>query len=404
MSLATMHGESPDLEVGQPSSTVMHVIVDGLIYARQRYGGINTYFNQVLPRIARYTDTRVDLLLPRECRGALPDPPVRRLQRDVIPQRTGLSWRLDQTLAPIVESLKLTIFGLWAKTRTNPVFHSTYFTSLPISIAHVAMAHDMNHELFPEAYTDPFGVWLRRRYPEYLKAASRIIAVSEATKQHVVHFYGLDPALIDVIHHAVDAATFYVDRQDRHLHMLASVLGIRRPYVLYVGGRWKYKNFSTLLNAMGRIDRRIGLTLVVAGSPWSERESAEISAHPAAPFLRLVPNPDDNLLRVLYNFATAFVFPSLHEGFGLPLLEAMACGAPVIASDTPVFREVAGNAAIYFNPYSSDELGGAIAQCLEEGIGQRYRDYGLRQVERYSWDRAAAKTRATYQKALGAVS
>jgi hypothetical protein len=83
----------------------MHVIVDGTVYGRQRYGGINTYFNEVLPRIARQADTWVDLLLPTERKGTPPGPPVHWLSRDFIPPRTGLSWRLDQRLEPVLESL-----------------------------------------------------------------------------------------------------------------------------------------------------------------------------------------------------------------------------------------------------------------------------------------------------------
>lgn len=378
----------------------MHVIVDGVIYARQRYGGINTFFNQVLPRIARHAHTTVDLLLPREPHGQPPGPPVRLLSRDFIPPRTGLSWRLDQKLEPVIDSVKLAIWGLWAKTRPQAVFHSTFFTSLPVSVPHVAMAHDMNHELFPEAYTDPWGLWLRRRYPVYLRTATRIIAVSETTKNHVEHYYGIAPGLIDVVYHAVDPATFYVDRHEHGVRILTDALGIHPPYILWVGPRWHYKNFPTLLEAVARLYRRTGLTLVVAGPPWNQRESLEIPAHAAAPALHLVPHPDDNMLRLLYNFATAFVFPSLYEGFGIPLLEAMACGTPVIASDTPIFREVADNAAVYFNPHSPDDLARAIQQCLDQRTGQEHLERGLHQVARYSWDTAAAQTRCTYQKAL----
>jgi glycosyltransferase involved in cell wall biosynthesis len=231
----------------------MHVIVDGIIYARQRYGGINTYFNQVLPRIARRPHTSVDLLLPHERRGTPPGPPVRLVARDFIPVRSGISYRLDTKLEPLLESLKLAVFGLWARTKTQVVFQSTYFTSLPVSVPHVAVAHDMNHELFPEAYTGPSGIWLRRRYPEYLRTATRVIAVSETTKRHAVQYYGLDPRRIDVIYHGVDPTTFYVDRRSHHVEMLTREFDIRLPYVLYVGGRWTYKNFGTLLEAIAAI-------------------------------------------------------------------------------------------------------------------------------------------------------
>lgn len=378
----------------------MHVIVDGTVYGRQRYGGINTYFNQVLPRIAREAGTRVDLLLPTQRRGTPPGAPVRWLSRDFIPPRTGLSWRLDQKLEPVLESAKLTLVGLWAKTQRNAVFISTYLTSLPVSVPQVAMAHDMNHEVLRDLYDDAHGAWLRRRYPEYLRTATRIIAVSETTKAHVEQYYGIAPELIDVIYHAVDPSQFYRDLQEDQFEALTHGCDMSCPFILYVGGRAHFKNFWTLLDAMPRLHRRTGLTLVVAGPPWTDRESAEIPAHPGARALRFVVHPDQNLLRLLYSFASAFVFPSIHEGFGIPLLEAMACGTPVVAADTQSFREVAGNAAIYFNPLDSDDLVRAIELCLEERTGLEFRERGLAQVAKYSWDKTAAQTRAVYARAL----
>jgi glycosyltransferase involved in cell wall biosynthesis len=378
----------------------MYVMVDGIVYGRQRHGGINTYLNQVLPRIARFPHTHVDLLVPRQCMGVPPGPPVHHLPRDFIPPRTGLSWRLDHKVEPLLESLKLTLFGLRVKAKRKAVFHSSWYTSVPLSVPHVAIVHDLNHELFPEAYKDPDGVWLRMRYPEYLHHATRIIAVSETTKKHVVQYYGLDPDTIEVIYHAVDPTTFYVDRKDHHLEVLTNTFGIRLPYVLYVGGRWHYKNFGTVLEAASQVFRRTGLRLVVAGPPWRRRERAEIPAHPAAPALHLVEFPDEGLLRLLYSLATAFIFPSLHEGFGIPLLEAMACGAPVVASDTPIFREIAGTAALYFDPHDPCDLARAIEQCLDERRNQEYRDRGFVQVARYSWDTTAAETYATYERAV----
>ena len=107
------------------SDAVMQLLVDGIIYGIQRFGGINTYFNEVLPRIARYDDTRVRLLLPRQCLGAYPGPPVLRIGRDILPPRTGLSSRLDHVLEPILESVKLRLWGLWANRKDGTVFHSS---------------------------------------------------------------------------------------------------------------------------------------------------------------------------------------------------------------------------------------------------------------------------------------
>ena len=383
---------------------MMRVVVDGIVYALQEYGGINTYFNQLLPRLARRTDTQIDLFVPRRLKGRPPRSGIRWLPRDFVPSSTGVSARVDRVLEPVLESLKLAGIWAWASCRSPALFHSSYFTSLPASMPSVAMVHDMNHEMFPEFYADSRGTWLRERYPVYLRNATRIVAVSENTKRLVVQYYALDPASIDVVYHAVDAATFYVEPTEGDAKGRLRKAGIRSPYVLYVGGRWHYKNFSLLLDAMTPFHQRHGFSLVVAGAPWDARERAEIPRHPAAAAVTLVPFPTDELLRTLYNQSHAFVFPSLHEGFGIPLLEAMACGTPVLAADTEVFREVAGSAAIYFNPHDPEDLLRALECCLDEPTRQVFRARGLDQVALYSWDATAARTLETYRRTLALAS
>lgn len=384
--------------------SMIHVIVDGVVYGLQRHGGINTYFNQILPRLAARDDATVDLFVPRAPAGRLPGGCVRRLPRDFLPSRTGLSTRVDRMLEPMLEWSKLAGIRAWAGTRTPAVFQSTYFTWLPASVPCVAMVHDMNHETFPHLYATPRGRWLRRVYPEYLGRADRIIAVSESTKRQAVRHYGLDPQRIDVIYHAVDPGTFYAEDRQSEAEEVLERLGVQRPYVLYVGGRWHYKNFSVLLDAMPAVNRRHNLRLVVAGSPWNATEAVEMPRHPAGALTTLVPVPEDDLLRALYNHACAFVFPSLQEGFGIPILEAMACGTPVVAADTEVFREVAGGAAIYFDPQDRDDLVRALGESLDETVRRELTRRATEQIARYSWDRTAAQTLETYRRVLSAWS
>jgi glycosyltransferase involved in cell wall biosynthesis len=104
----------------------------------------------------------------------------------------------------------------------------------------------------------------------------------------------------------------------------------------------------------------------------------------------------------LYSFASAFIYPSYHEGFGIPLLEAMACGTLVLASDTEVFREVAGDAAMYFNPYNATELSRMLEAALDEPTRQEYIARGFDRVEQFSWDKCADQTYEVYEKALAA--
>jgi glycosyltransferase involved in cell wall biosynthesis len=379
----------------------MHIIVDGVIYGRQKYGGINTYFNYILPRLALREDTSVHLLLPRTCIGTAPGPPVRHVRRDLIPTRTGLSWRLDNRLDPALAWLNLAGVALWAKTKPRALFQSTYFTSLPSTIPQVATALDLNHELFPEAYSDTFGLWLRRRYPRYLRRATRIIAVSHATRDDIVRFYGINRSLIDVVYPGLDCQTFFPDRDPEHLETLRRTFGLAPPYVLYVGNRSTgFKNFSTVLRAFACDTNLAGLTVAVAGPAWLPEELSQVDRVSSASRLRLIVNPDDQTLRQLYSFAAAFVYPSLNEGFGIPLLEAMACGAPVIASDTPVFREVADDAAMYFDPHDSDALARSMQRCLNKATRDDLVARGLRRVLGFSWETSAADTYAVYRRAL----
>ena len=143
------------------------------------------------------------------------------------------------------------------------------------------------------------------------------------------------------------------------------------------------------------------MTLVVAGRPWSLNELVRIRDLDLESKVRLIINPSNKVLRVLYSCAAAFVYPSFNEGFGIPLLEAMACGTLVLASDIDVFHEVAGNAALYFDPFDRDGTSRVLQASLDDGIKRQYASRGLVQVAKYSWDQCAEQTHAVYRKALG---
>jgi len=200
----------------------------------------------------------------------------------------------------------------------------------------------------------------------------------------------------------VDAETFFVDRKPETLASLKKGFGVRPPYLLYVGGRFRgYKNFQRVLDAFAKVADRYDLMLVVAGADWSRAERPIIDACAARQRIVLIEQPDNDLLRALYNFASAFVFPSLWEGFGLPLLEAMACGTLIIASATEVFQEVAGNVPLYFDPYDTDDLALAMEVAAKGSAQANLISRGLDRVRSFSWDRSAEEFHRVYAQVRG---
>ncbi|MCP4110676.1 MAG: glycosyltransferase family 4 protein, partial [Desulfobacteraceae bacterium] len=169
------------------------------------------------------------------------------------------------------------------------------------------------------------------------------------------------------------------------------------PFLLYVGDRNHYKNADRLLQAYSVWKHRKKVALVVVGGQWKADEERRLTDLGIQDYVRLFTGINDEELCKLYNQAIAFVYPSLYEGFGIPLLEAMACGCPIVASRIPSTVEVAGDCPIYFEPAEIDDLLNAFDIALSEGRESARVKAGLEKVTSYSWDKTAAQTLEVYQ-------
>jgi len=379
---------------------MLHVMVDGLVYGFQKFGGINSYFNSIIPHLARTPGVEVSLLTPRNMVGEAPRWGAARIRRSSLCCKSGLSWKLDRHLSNGCEIANKALTTVRAWSNRDCVYHSTYFSTVYGVVPQVATVYDMNHELFPNRFDQEdkeFGSWLRRRYREYVAAADRVIAISNKTRDDVVKYYGVDDRKIRVIHLAVDRNEFYHSGDLERSGAGLSGEELDRPFLLYVGNRnTVYKNFLPMLSAFAASRfRRDGL-LVVAGTPWTLEEREKIDRLKLGQSVRLVLNPPLGALRTLYSSARGFIYPSLHEGFGIPLLEAMACETAVLAADTAVFREVAGNAALFFNPNDVEEMAIAIDRILDDDVRAALIYEGRSQLNRYSWERCARETLEVY--------
>jgi glycosyltransferase involved in cell wall biosynthesis len=267
-------------------------------------------------------------------------------------------------------------------TRKADVFHvSNLFRHPPKSIKITATIHDLTTRLMPELHT-PDNIRADENFTNHvLKRATRIIAVSENTKNDAVRLAGLDPDRIEVIYSGVPEV--YFGAQPRPSE---------RPYVLYVGTIEPRKNLDTLLDAWQAVRMRGDFDLVIAGARgWSSAKT--MSRIIGAPGVRYLGYVAEDELPGITAGATAFVYPSLYEGFGFPVAQAMAAGVPVITSNSSCLPEIAGDAALLVDPRSPAEIQSAIEKLLTSPtLQQQLRTAAVAKAEDYRWEKCAAKS------------
>lgn len=364
----------------------MTILYDGFIYACQAHGGINRYFSEVIGRLPREHRAIVASGAP-----LMSEPPtrpglkIRRLRvRDFRP------WKLARALDS-AES--------WIKTRLPlpDVFHPTYYTPShrPMwerwSGPMVVTVWDMIHELFA-AEMDPTGAAAREKL-QVIQRADAIVCISENTKNDLMNHVDLADKAVSVCHLASNL-TGEMASGDEPVP--------DAPYVLYVGTRWSYKNFECLVRAFAALrSRGVDLRLSLAGPPFTDEESAALSRRDLLRHIDHWGHVSDTHLAKLYRCARAFVYPSRYEGFGIPVLDAMACGTPVVASNRASIPEVAGDAAILFDPDSADELVSVlVALARDETRRRELIDRGARRAAEFDWQRATGQTLSAYSGAI----
>jgi glycosyltransferase involved in cell wall biosynthesis len=276
------------------------------------------------------------------------------------------------------------------------IWHSTYYTQ-PQGWRgkQVVTVVDMIQEKIPHLFAGSVNDLLRERKKRCLHSAQAVICISETTRQDVHAIYKISPEKTHTVHLA-HSPDFRVQDGTPNGALKPESM----PYILYVGGRDEYKNFHQLIRAFHNWKGGLGYNLLVVGLPWSKEELRLISDLNLASRVRLESRVDDTFLCWLYNHAVAFIYPSLYEGFGIPLLEAMACGCPVVASRIPSTQEIAGEIPIYFDSDDVDDLVAALDQSVLEGRSSLRTKLGIEIASRFSWDRTAQLTLDVYKSLL----
>ncbi|HQV68423.1 MAG TPA: glycosyltransferase family 1 protein [Thermoflexales bacterium] len=288
----------------------------------------------------------------------------------------------------------------WLPIKNTDIFHGLDVITPPLNIPTVITLHDLTTVLFPKFHSKFNAVYQKLALPVMVRRADRIIADSMSTRRDAISLLKIPEDRIEVVHLGVNHDVFY-PRPDA-LEVVRQNLGNIDKYILGVGTLEPRKNLLALLQACCALEDEAP-TLVLAGAKgWGRSELFKqverLGLTKKVIFTGFV---SEDLLANLYSAASMFVYPSYYEGFGLPVLEAMACGAPVICSNTSSLPEVVGEAAILISP---DDIG-AIAQAIrlfinDKEMTAKMRARSLEQAAKFTWQRTADETICVYHKVI----
>ncbi len=278
------------------------------------------------------------------------------------------------------------------------LFHSPSFVApLYCPCRLIMTVHDVNHMVFPQYYGRIHQVYYRHVVRPSALKARKILTVSRFSRSEIIKFLGISPEKIIVTYNGIDNAFKVIDKTGV-LEAVRRRYRLPAKFALYVGNKKPHKNVERLMESFSRVRTDCALVMTVEPDSRLTALAEDLGLAGRVIFTGNVAGHD---LPVLYNLAAVFVFPSLYEGFGLPPLEAMACGTPVITSNRSSLPEVTGEAALLVDPYSSEELTAAIDRVLQdEGLCREMAAKGLLQAAEFSWEETARQTLEVYKEVL----
>lgn len=286
--------------------------------------------------------------------------------------------QLNQWLS--IYYLKFKEYDIFHTTGMNPYFIDK--TDKPV----VVTVHDLIHEKYPNLIVKSEIV--KKKREKELKRADAIICISEQTKNDLLQYHNVDESKISVVYHGANQEIIYKAQTPLY----------NFPYILFVGERSTYKNFSRLVEAFSLIEKDIHL--VCTGKAFTTEELSLISKHNVQ---NRIHNKfvSDEELNNLYCNALAFIYPSLCEGFGLPILEAFRCGCPCAISDILCFHEVADDAALYFDPLNIEDMVNTInLLVLNDSKRNLIKTKGYDRLKKFTWEKCAKSTEQVYSKLI----
>ncbi len=364
----------------------MKIVLDPQTFNLQKFGGISRYHTEMMLEWQKMPGVSVECPIVysdnlhlkeaglfRSFRNALLNPG---LWPKFINKKVSKIYK-KKNIAASVKALQKQDFDVFI-----PTYYEPYFLEFIGSKPFVLTVYDMIHEILPQYFTrDKHTVGNKKLLME---KAAKIIAISESTKNDILKIYPHIPAdKIEVVYLS------YSIKHDDSVRLM-----LPEKYVLFVGNRSDYKNFVFFLKSIApTLQSEKDLYLVCAGGNGFNSKEQKMIADLGVSEKLIQKNFEDNELASYYSGAKCFVFPSEYEGFGIPVLEAMACGCPTVLAHHSSFPEVAGDAGVYFELNNEIDLRSKIVNLLQdEPLRQQYIDKGLAQAQKFSWQKTARES------------
>jgi glycosyltransferase involved in cell wall biosynthesis len=371
----------------------MKILYDHQIFHRQKHGGITRYFVELIKGLKKIGNNEIQISIENTDNEYIKDLSDFVKFKNDSNHRKNYSYiskiflKKNNSEDIIRHSAKIIRDGDY--DIFHPTFYDHYFLEYIGTKKYVLTVHDLIFQKYPEFFTQ---YEIPDKSTKILEGASHIIVISENTKHDLLNYYSIDENKISVIYHGAP--------QKKDI-LLDDVEKFDCEYLLYVGDRRGYKNFySFLISIKEALHFNNNLNLICVGIPFDVFEIKLFEFHNLKDKIFNL-SPDDNNLQSLYENAVALVYPSIDEGFGLPILEAFVYGCPVLCSDIKIFHEIANDSVIYFDPKSIKSINEAFYRVYNsQKEKQLLIEKGYLRSKLFSWENCAELTEKVYRQVI----
>ncbi len=354
----------------------MKILYDHQIFTQQQYGGISRYFYELIKRFDRIENNcNVATLYSN---NAYYNKEVNQKLKSFFPNNNFRGkCRIVKKINQEVSNLKI---GKGDFDVFHPTYYDPYFINRLKGKPFVVSFYDMIHEKFSNQYEDlKLDTKIFDNKKRLLEHSSKIIAISETTKKDIIELFDVDSSKIEVVY--LGNSLQYFDDGNNRL--------VEEDYILFVGNRAIYKNFIFFVTAIAPLLIDNNLKLICAGGGNFSQEELDLlkrlKVEERVVFKQIV---NDDVLANYYSHAVFFCFPSLYEGFGIPVLESFACGCPTLLSTGGSLPEIGGDAALYFDPTNPDSLEKVASELINsQSLRQSLKEKGYSRLKEFSWDK-----------------